>query len=203
MEKRKTTHGGDAHHPGSRRKEKKGGFKKAYKTEFEEKVIKAKRISKTTKGGRQSRAWVLVVVGNKKGKVGFGIGKSKEFQDAIKKAVKRAMKDLVKVSMNSKRTIFHEYLGKHGASKVLVKPAKPGTGIIAGGAIKTVLELAGYTDIYSKNLGSNTAMNMIRATLKALQEQRSPSYISRLRDKTFEELFHLNESENEKQTNKE
>lgn len=176
---------------------KKSIFKKSFKTEFEEKVVKVKRISKTTKGGRQSRAWVLVVVGNKKGKVGFGIGKSKEFQDAVRKAVKGAMKNLMKVSMNSKKTVFHEYLGKHGASKVLVKPAKPGTGIIAGGAIKTVLELAGYADIYSKNLGSNTSMNMIRATLKALQEQRSPSYISRLRDKSFEELFHLDrEKEN-------
>lgn len=132
-----------------------------------------------------------MVIGNKKGKIGFGIGKAKEFQDAIKKAIKNANKNQVKVFMNSKKTVFHEYLGKHGASKVLVKPAKPGTGIIAGGAIKTVLELAGYTDVYSKNLGSNTSMNMIRATIKALQAQRSPSYISRLRDKTFEELFHL------------
>lgn len=181
--------------PIEKRKDKKGGFKKSFKTEFEEKVVKVKRISKTTKGGRQSRAWVLVVVGNKKGKVGFGIGKSKEFQDAVRKAVKSAMKNLIKVSMNSNKTIFHEYLGKHGASKVLVKPARPGTGIIAGGAIKTVLELAGYSDVYSKNLGSNASMNMIRATLKALQEQRSPSYISRLRDKTFEELFHLEQQE--------
>lgn len=138
---------------------------------------------------------MLVVVGNKKGKVGFGIGKSKEFQDAVRKAVKSAMKNLIKISMNSKKTVFHEYLGKHGASKVLIKPARPGTGIIAGGSIKTVLELAGYSDVYSKNLGSNARMNMIRATLEALQEQRSPSYISRLRDKTFEELFHLDKKE--------
>lgn len=174
-----------------RKSRKPGGFKKAFKSEFEEKVVKVKRISKTTKGGRQSRVWVLVVAGNKKGKVGYGIGKAKEFQDAVRKAVKNAMKNQIRVPMNSKNTVFHEFLGKHGASKVLVKPARPGTGIIAGGAIKTVLELAGYTDIYSKNLGSNTGMNMIRATMKALQAQRSPAFISRLRDKTFEELFHI------------
>ncbi|AEW45921.1 30S ribosomal protein S5 [Mycoplasma haemocanis str. Illinois] len=165
--------------------------RKTYKSEYEEKVVKAKRVSKTTKGGRQSRAWVLVVIGNKKGKIGYGIGKSKEFQSAVRKAVKNAMKNVVKVSMNSKGTVFHEFLGKHGASKVLIKPAKPGTGIIAGGIIKTILELAGYTDIYSKNLGSSTPMNMIRATIEALRNQRSPAYISRLRDKTFKELFHL------------
>ncbi|AEG73749.1 30S ribosomal protein S5 [Mycoplasma haemofelis Ohio2] len=165
--------------------------RKTYKSEYEEKVVKAKRVSKTTKGGRQSRAWVLVVIGNKKGKIGYGIGKSKEFQSAVRKAVKNAMKNVVKVSMNSKGTVFHEFLGKYGASKVLIKPAKPGTGIIAGGTIKTILELAGYTDIYSKNLGSSTPMNMIRATIEALKNQRSPAYISRLRDKTFKELFHL------------
>ncbi|OAL10380.1 30S ribosomal protein S5 [Candidatus Mycoplasma haematobovis] len=166
-------------------------FRKTYKSEYEEKIVKAKRVSKTTKGGRQSRAWVLVVIGNKKGKIGYGIGKSKEFQSAVRKAVKNANKNLVKVSMNEKGTVFHEYLGKHGASKVLIKPAKQGTGIIAGGAIKTILELAGYTDIYSKNLGSNTSMNMIRATVEALKNQRSPAYIAKLRDKTFEDLFHI------------
>lgn len=167
------------------------GFKKTYKSDFEERVVKVKRVSKTTKGGRQSRVWVLVVSGNKNGRVGFGIGKSKEFQDAVKKAVKNANKNRIRVIMNERKTVFHEFLGKHGASKVLIKPAKSGTGIIAGGVIKTVLELAGYTDVYSKNLGSNTSMNMIRATLKALEAQRSPSYIAKLRDRTFEQLFHL------------
>lgn len=167
------------------------GNKRFQNSDFEEQVIKVKRISKTTKGGRQSRIWILVAVGNKKGKAGFGIGKSKEFPVAIKKAMKNAMKNVVHLSINSKGTVFHEYLGKHNSSKVLIKPAKQGTGIIAGGAIKKLLELAGYQNVYSKNLGSNTAINMLKATMNALQNQRSPAEVATLRDKTFKELFHI------------
>ncbi|KMZ96316.1 hypothetical protein PVNG_02454 [Plasmodium vivax North Korean] len=149
--------------------------------EFEEKVIKTKRVSKTTRGGRQSR----------KGKVGFAIGKSKEYSTAFHKASRKAYKNAIKVPMNSKGTIYHEYLGRHNASRILLKPAKEGTGIIAGGPVKKLLILAGYKDIYSKNLGANNPINMIRATLDALLSQRSPRMVAKLRDKTFEELFHL------------
>ncbi|AFO52106.1 30S ribosomal protein S5 [Candidatus Mycoplasma haematolamae str. Purdue] len=160
-------------------------------SEFEEKVIKVKRVSKTTRGGRQSRVWVLVAAGNRKGKIGFAIGKSKEYSTAFYKAAKKAAKTAVRVPMNSKGTIYHEYLGKHNASRILLKPAKEGTGIIAGGPVKKLLLLAGYKDLYSKNLGANNPINMIRATINALQSQKSPRMIAKLRDKTFEELFHL------------
>ncbi|AGX88774.1 30S ribosomal protein S5 [Mycoplasma parvum] len=164
-------------------------------SEFEEKVIKVKRVSKTTRGGRQSRVWVLVTAGNKKGKIGFAIGKSKEYSTAFSKAAKKAAKRAVRVPMNSKGTIYHEFLGKHNASKILLKPAKEGTGIIAGGPVKKLLLLAGYKDLYSKNLGANNPVNMIRATFDALLSQRSPRTIAKLRDKTFNELFHLEPKE--------
>lgn len=158
------------------------------KTEFEEKLVDWKRVSKTTKGGRQGRVWTLVVVGNRKGSIGFGIGKADEFPDAMKKAVKNALKNVVKVKINANGTVYHENIGKHCASVVLIKPAKIGIGIIAGGAIKTVLELAGYTDIYSKNLGSSTSMNMVQAAINALLQQRTPAEVARLRDKKITDL---------------
>ncbi|RAO95018.1 30S ribosomal protein S5 [Mycoplasma wenyonii] len=162
-----------------------------FANEFEEKLIKVKRVSKTTRGGRQSRVWVLVAAGNKRGKVGFAIGKSREYSVAFNKAAKKAIKTAVQVPMNSKGTIYHEFLGKHNASKVLLKPAKEGTGIIAGGSIKKLLLLAGYKDLYSKNLGANNPINMLRATFNALLSQRSPRMVAKLRDKTFEQLFRL------------
>nr|WP_307292035.1 30S ribosomal protein S5 [Mycoplasmoides fastidiosum] len=151
-------------------------------------MVAWKRVSKTTKGGRQGRIWTLVVVGNKKGSIGYGIGKAEEFPDAMKKAVKNALKNVVKVKINANGTVYHENIGKHCASRVLIKPAKIGIGIIAGGPIKTVLELAGYTDIYSKNLGSSSSMNMVQATIKALLKQHTPAEIAKLRDKRIEEL---------------
>ncbi|MDQ0513617.1 small subunit ribosomal protein S5 [Mycoplasmoides fastidiosum] len=165
-----------------------GGATFKPKQEFEEKLVAWKRVSKTTKGGRQGRIWTLVVVGNKKGSIGYGIGKAEEFPDAMKKAVKNALKNVVKVKINANGTVYHENIGKHCASRVLIKPAKIGIGIIAGGPIKTVLELAGYTDIYSKNLGSSSSMNMVQATIKALLKQHTPAEIAKLRDKRIEEL---------------
>lgn len=151
------------------------------KSEFEEKLVKWKRVSKTTKGGRRGRIWTLAIVGNKKGSVGYGVGKAEEFPDAMKKAVKNALKNVVKVKINPHGTVYHENIGKHGASKLIIKPAKFGIGIIAGGPIKTVLELAGYSDIYSKNLGSSNALNMVQATINGLLKQRTPEEISLLR----------------------
>lgn len=121
--------------------------------------------------------------------VGYGIGKAEEFPDAMKKAVKNALKNVVKVKINQSGTVYQENIGKHCASRVLIKPAKVGIGIIAGGPIKTVLELAGYSDIYSKNLGSRAAMNMVQATIKALQQQRTPEEIAKLRSKSVSELY--------------
>lgn len=130
----------------------------------------------------------LVVIGDRKGLVGFGMGKSIEVPVAIKKALKNAKNNMVRIKFNKKFTVYHEVIGKHGAGKVLVKPAVEGTGIIAGGPIKVVLELAGFRDVYSKNLGKNTSLNMVRATIKGLLSQKTPKEIAALRDKKLSEL---------------
>lgn len=157
-------------------------------TGYEEKVVGVKRISKTTKGGRSMRFSALVVIGDKKGLVGFGMGKSIEVPVAIKKALKNAKNNMYKIKMNKNCTLFHEIIGKYGAGRVMLKPAKEGTGIIAGGPIRVVLELSGFKDVYSKNLGKNTSINMIRATLEGLLNQKTPKEISFLRDKNLKEL---------------
>lgn len=157
-------------------------------TGYEEKIVGVKRISKTTKGGRSMRFSALVVIGDKKGFVGFGMGKSIEVPVAIKKALKDAKNNMFKIKMNKNATVYHEVIGKHGAGKVLIKPAPEGTGIIAGGPIKIVLELAGFRDVYSKNLGRNTSLNMVRATIKGLLSQKSPKEFAMLRDKDIKNL---------------
>ncbi|MDR0985494.1 MAG: 30S ribosomal protein S5 [Mycoplasmataceae bacterium] len=158
------------------------------RTGFEEKVVGIKRINKTTKGGRHMRFSALVVVGDKHGKVGFGIGKSTEVPNAIRKAIKNANNNVSSIIMNKNFTVYHEIVGRHGASKVLLKPAPVGTGIVAGGAIRAVIELAGFKDIYTKNLGSNTSINMVRATLNGLLNQKHPKYFADLRDKDIKSL---------------
>lgn len=150
---------------------------------YDEKLVEIKRISKTTKGGRSMRFSVLVVVGNKKGSVGYGIGKSIEIPTAIKKAIKNAHKNLIQVRITKRGTIYHENVGKAGAASVLLKPAPKGTGIIAGGSIRDVVELVGLHDIYTKSLGSNNANNVIRATIKGLQTQLTPKTVAELRSK--------------------
>lgn len=157
-------------------------------SDFEERIVAIKRISKTTKGGRMMRFSALVVIGNKKGTIGFGMGKSNEVPDAIKKAIKNANNNLVNVKINKRGTIFHEVEGKHGASTVLLKPATTGKGIVAGGPVRAVVELAGYQDIYTKSLGSNTSINMIRATVDGLKKQFTPQEIAKLRDKELKDL---------------
>ena len=155
---------------------------------FNEKVVAIKRISKTTKGGRNMRFSVLVVIGDKKGTVGFGMGKSAEIPNAMKKANKNARNNLTKVTINKRGTLYHEVIGKSCAAKVLLKPAPEGTGIVAGGAIRAVIEAAGFKDVYTKNMGKNTAVNMIRATINGLKAQKTPSYIANMRDKKVSEL---------------
>jgi len=155
---------------------------------FEEKVVQIKRISKTTKGGRSMRFSALVVIGNKKGEVGFGMGKSIEVPNAIKKAIKNANNNIHFVKINKNGTVYHENYGKHSAAKILVKKAPKGTGIIAGGATRCVVELAGYHDIYTKSMGSSTPINVIRATIDALENQLTPRVVANLRDKKLSEL---------------
>ena len=158
------------------------------KTDLEEKVIDIKRVTKVVKGGRQFRFSATVVVGNRKGRVGLGIGKAKEMPDAVKKATQAATRNLINVELIDNRTISHEIIQKEGAVRVMLKPATEGTGVKAGGPVRDVLELAGVKDVLSKCLGSRTKINMARATLNALANQKSPEHVARLRGKTVEEI---------------
>lgn len=159
------------------------------KKEYDETVIAVNRVTKVTKGGRRLRFAATVVVGNRKGEVGLGTGKANEVQDAIKKAVQNATNNIVKLDLVEERTISHDAIGKSGAAKVLIKPAKAGTGIIAGGSVRAILELAGVKDIISKSLGANTKLNTARATMGALKIQKSVDHVAELRGKTKEEIF--------------
>ena len=155
---------------------------------YEEEVISIGRVTKVTKGGRHFRFSAVVVVGDRKGKVGLGTGKSNEVPDAIKKASQAAAKNIVNVSVVEERTIPHEAMGVCGASKVMLKPAAKGTGVKAGGPVRAVLEMAGIKDILSKSLGSSTKVNMAHATLEALKSQRTIEEVARLRGKKVEEI---------------
>lgn len=155
---------------------------------LEEKVISISRVTKVTKGGRHFRFSATVAVGNRKGLVGMGSGKANEVPEAIKKALQAANKNVSKVALIDNRTIPHEATAKVGRAVVLIKPAKKGTGVIAGGAARAILELAGIKDIVSKSLGSNTQVNVAKATLEALKSERTPAKIAALRGKKVEEL---------------
>ena len=154
---------------------------------LEEKVINIGRVTKVTQGGRHFRFSATVAVGNRKGLVGIGTGKAKEVPDSIKKASQAAVKNVVKVSIVD-GTIPHEAIGVRGASRVMLKPAAAGTGVKAGGAVRAVLELAGFKNILSKSLGSSTKINMAYATLEALKSQRTIEHIAKLRGKKVEEI---------------
>ncbi len=149
---------------------------------FEEKVVSVSRVTKVTKGGRQFRFAAIVIIGDKKGRVGLGSGKANEVPDAIKKAIKFAEKNLIRVKIVN-TTIPHEVFGRYAGGRVLLKPAKPGKGIIAGGPVRAMMELSGIKDIYSKSLGSNSPINMIRATINALEQIRTAEEIAFLRAK--------------------
>ncbi|HOI85400.1 MAG TPA: 30S ribosomal protein S5 [Acholeplasmataceae bacterium] len=155
--------------------------------QFEERVVAINRVTKVVKGGRRFRFAALVVIGNKQGQVGFGTGKAAEVPDAIKKAVEQAKTNMINVPIVGS-TIPHEITGHYGAGKVFLKPAAEGTGIIAGGAVRAVFELAGVNDILSKSLGSSTPINMVRATFKGLQELRTAEKVAALRGIDVSEL---------------
>lgn len=151
--------------------------------EFEDVVVSINRVSKTVKGGRRMRFAALVVVGDKKGRVGFGMGKASEVPDAIKKATEAATKSVFKVKLvDDNRTVPHSAVGKHGASSVFLAPAAPGTGVKAGGAVRSILELAGVADVLTKIIGSRTPVNVVYATLDALKQMSTVEEVAKIRD---------------------
>ena len=158
-------------------------------SDYEEKVVSINRVTKVTKGGRTLRFAATVVIGDKKGKVGLGTGKANEVPDAIKKAIKVAEKHLVTVPIIDGRTIPHEVIGKFGSGKVMLKPASEGTGVIAGGPVRAILELAGIRDVLSKSLGTNTPINLVRATLLGLKSLKTVEQVAVLRGKKPEEIL--------------
>ena len=157
-------------------------------SEFTEKLVSLNRVSKTVKGGRVMKFSALVVVGNGDGIVGFGIGKAAEVPDAIRKGIEDAKKNMITVSMSG-TTIPHEVIGTFGAGRVLMKPAAPGTGIIAGGPVRAVMEAAGIRDIRAKCLRSNNPQNVVSATFEGLKSLRGPEDVARVRGKSVEEII--------------
>ena len=162
--------------------------KEVQEPEFEERVVTINRVTKVVKGGRRFRFAALVVIGDKKGTVGFGTGKANEVPDAIKKAVESAKKNLITVSTVN-TTIPHEVTGVYGAGRVFLAPASQGTGVIAGGPVRAVVELAGISDILSKSLGSATPINVVRATVEGLKSLETVEQVAKRRGKTVEELL--------------
>ena len=156
--------------------------------EFVEKLVTLKRTSKTVKGGRRMSFAALTVVGDQNGRVGYGFGKANDVSEAIKKSIDKAKKNLITMPIKN-GTIPHDVIGKYKSSSVLLKPACSGTGIIAGGAVRAILEAAGATDVLSKSLGSSTSVNVVRATLDAIAHMMNAGSVAKNRGKTLDELW--------------
>ena len=156
-------------------------------SEYIEKVVSLNRVSKTVKGGRVMKFSALVVVGDGKGKVGYGLGKAAEVPEAIRKGIEAAKKNMITVTLSG-TTVPHEAIGEAGAGRVLMKPAAPGTGVIAGGAVRAVVEAAGIKDIRTKCLRSNNPNNVVAAAFQGLKSMRGPEEVARIRGKSVEEI---------------
>lgn len=160
----------------------------ASQLELEDKVVSIKRVTKVVKGGRNFRFTALVVVGDKNGHVGAGLGKAAEIPEAIRKGKEDAMKKLITLPLDENGSVPHDYIGKFGSAQVLLKRAPEGTGIIAGGPARNVLELAGFKNIRTKSLGSNNKQNVVLATIAGLSQLKTPEEVAKLRGKTVEEI---------------
>ena len=161
----------------------------ASQLELEEKVVSIKRVTKVVKGGRNMRFTALVVVGDKNGHVGAGLGKATEIPEAIRKGKEDAMKKLISVSLDENESITHDLIGKFGSASVLLKKAPEGTGVIAGGPARAVIELAGIKNIRTKSLGSNNKQNVVLATINGLSQIKTPEEVAKLRGKYVEEIL--------------
>lgn len=163
--------------------------------EFADRLVAINRVSKTVKGGKRFGFAALVVVGDQRGRVGFGKGKAKEVPEAIRKATEQAKRSLIRVPLKDARTVHHDMEGRHGAGKVVIRTAVPGTGIIAGGPMRAVFEMVGIQDVVAKSLGSQNPYNMIRATIDGLKKEASPRSVAARRGKKVADILKKPEAE--------
>jgi len=164
-------------------------------SEFVDKLVHINRVAKVVKGGRRFGFAALVVVGDQRGRVGFGHGKAREVPEAIRKATEEAKKSLIRVPLKDGRTLHHEIFGHHGAGKVVVRPAPAGTGIIAGGPMRAVFEALGVGDVVAKSIGTSNPYNMVRATFDALKQQQSPRLVAQRRGRSVAEIISRREGQ--------
>src|SRR6476661_6747824 len=170
------------------RRDRERGGREERDSEFTDKLVHINRVAKVVKGGRRFGFAALVVVGDEKGRVGFGHGKAREVPEAIRKATDAAKRALIRVPLREGRTLHHDVLGRHGAGRVILRAAPPGTGIIAGGPMRAVFETLGMQDVVAKSLGSSNPYNMVRATFDALKRQDSPRSVAARRGKKVSEI---------------